>query len=698
MSLGRTSSPQSCAAVSKTPPERTEAAPTNQNSGPLSLFMEELKEHLPSDYGLKTVGQVLQHLKDKSPSTFEKLDQIKDHLNSSFTLSDTTADAWKAKGNDAFKECRYERAIQDYTSGIHCAASTEILSTLLNNRSTVFYKLKRYADACLDAHRCLITHPNYWKALHRRGSALQQLGFAQEGERDIKAAEREDVSLSNRVDQIAPIIGSLLKGMAQCSIPPIAQVGSSVKILCVQERRSIVAAEKIEPGTEVLKETPCACIAGWDNLLSTCSFCLQHTNCLYPGEPYRAAGKKSRGLFCSDDCATSAWQYYGSSETENLFFICCPDDALLAYRLLQGKQKFLIEDTRRSNCNSSESEELLNDKDNLLCNFSKELDPQVRVGGYETLASALGLYMNAYTPDMAELARKAHRQVLLYAIEVKCQLRQRLSMGVGENENPCEMFSKATVNAGKGMYATAILLKHSCHPNCFLSFKENPLGCCAELAVRAIRPVMPDEELTIAYGGITRFHFHSKAHRLQLLRRRYGFVCHCDACQSDIDSVVSSGEKENYVKAADYYQKGCRLIREKNYTTAVTVLLQSYEIVMRYICPPPRPPLPMLPLTHRSLALAYFHLNNRPKCQEHLEAALHLDIQLHKDENRLELIDDYTRLSSVATDVEKKKMYTWKAIDLLERFYTPSTTLSIVVEMIKTGLPTHCLAPKIEIT
>lgn len=652
------------------------------------MLLKKLKEYLPSNYGMMPVQDVLNHLKQKTPSTFQKIDSFVKYVNSSSELSDKLSDEWKVKGNDAFKKAQYEQAIEDYSRGILCAASRESLTALINNRSTAFYKLKRYTDSCLDAHRCLSIQPKYWKALLRRGTALQQLGFAKEGERDVKAAEAEDLSLCNTDADLEPIIGTLFKGMASSSIPPRAHFGIGVKVERSSKRSSLVAVEKLQPGSEVLEETPCACIAGLDNLLSTCCFCLQHTTCLYQSEDYRAAGRKSRGLFCSEDCGSAAWKHYGAIETENAFFICCPDDVLLAHRFLQGMQEFAIGEGLRSNSKvSSPLEGYLGDMENLRSDISKEIAPEVTVGGYETLASVMGLYMGAFTAHMAELIRKAQRQILLHAIEVKCQVRFRRAGGEGEDNATREIFSTTTVIAGRAIYATGTFFAHSCNPNCFLSFKENPQGCCAQVAVRVIRPVMPGETLTIAYGGITRFHSHSKNHRIQLLRKQYGFICQCVACTDECDEVIPFDVKEHYIKAADYYQKGCRLIREKQYTTAVTVLLQSYEIVMRFICSPPRPPLPMLPPTHRSLALAYFHLNNRPKCLEHLKAALSIDIQLHGDDNWAELIQDYNRLSSVAIDPEEKREYAFKAIALLERFYTPSTTLSVTVKMMKSALP-----------
>lgn len=676
--------------------EEKKAFRSNQNNGDLFVFLEELKQYLPTGYGLMSVREVLSHLMANAAPIFKKLDFFCISANSAAILSDAMAEEWKAKGNDAFNDDHWEEAVQNYSRGILCAESEEVLSTLISNRSTAFYKMNRFLDAFDDAHYCVTKRRNYWKTLFRRGCALQKLGFTEQGDRDVKAAEARDESLSNTPEELKPVIRNSGMRMAACSIPTRSHLDSRVKIKQSAESCHLVAAEKLEGGTGILEETPCACVVRLENLLCTCSFCLQYTICLYHSEEFRAAGKKSRGLFCSEECGSSAWKYYGASETGNIFFLCCPNDALLAHHLLQSKEEHVLENDLPTR------EKIItplgrgtNSSDTFQSSFSRELNPVESAGGYETLVSALGLYMGAFTDGIAELMRNAQRQILQCAIDVTCHLRVRRNTDAGCTPSAREIFSTTTVSVGRAVYPIGSILKHSCDPNCFLSFEENPQGCCAKMAVRVIRQVMPNEELTVAYGGLTRFQSHSKKNRIKLLEKRYGFICRCDACINDVDEIIPASDMEHYIKAADYYQKGCRLIREKQYTTAITVLLQSYEIVMRYICTPPRPPLPMLPTTHRSLAQAYLYLNNRAKSAEHLKAALSIDIQLHGEDNRTELIDEYTRLSSVTLDDEEKQKYAEKATRLLERFYTPSPALSGTIAMIKSAVAPVCPLPRI---
>eukprot|EP00796_Vickermania_ingenoplastis_P007186 gene7186-5048_t len=653
----------------------------NQNCGDLHPFIEKLKTHLPDGFGIMPVQQVLQHLLSATPEVFKDIDNFMRMSATIIHLNDDVASMWKEKGNEFFKQEKYNESALSYSRGLLNAATDEVVATLLNNRSTAFFKLERYADSCVDAYRCLKLKRDYWKALERRGCALQKLGLIAEGEKDIKSSELKDLTICNSDKELEIILGESLRGMPNM-LPPQATVSPVVKIERSAKGRTLVAEQNIKEGV-ILEETPYAFIGRLESLFSTCSYCLQYKTCLYQGDEFRLAKTKSRGLFCSEECASAAWSFF-STERSNLFFLCCPNDTLLAYRLIHGMEQF----PTMSNLKVGDKfDELNNNKITanqlsiLEGSFTQELFSSASVGGDETIVAALGIYMNAFSISEAEVMRKAQRQVLMNGIDIKCHLRTPIS---GETKNTAgSIFSTTTVVVGCGMYAVASLLNHSCDPNCFLSFVGNPQSCSGRVVVKAIKPVNAGDELTISYGGLTRFKVHSKQNRAQLLLQRYGFSCRCDYCVADRDEVVSSSEKEIYVKASDYYQKGCRLIREGNYETAVTVLLQSYEIVMRHICPPPRPPQPMIPTTHQSLALAYFHLNNRDKCFEHLKAALETDIIIHGTDNRVEMIHEYSRLSSVATDTTDKISYCNKSVELLERFYPPSPILSLTISLLK---------------
>ncbi|EPY24561.1 SET and MYND domain-containing protein [Angomonas deanei] len=633
------------------------------------------------------------------------------------------------------------------------------MAVLLNNRSTVSFEVGMLADACLDAHKSLQYNPQYAKALLRRGKCLKALGFGNAGQKDITAAERfmdpstkpeetDLLALANTAEEMELIFG---KDMAKdnSSLPHRAQFykrtttpedgeegeksDNGLQVDRSAKGRGYSARERIPAGVTVLQETPFAFAPRLENLLNCCSFCLQFTSSLYAGDSYRKKGKKSRGFFCSESCAEQAWQHFGEEESKNVFYLLCPNDGLLALRLIRGlRESPNTTDTRPTEpslttsappffeldlhthlrtLEGSFTRELVREKvssgadtDNSLeGNMNTNKIPLCSVGGRESVVAALALHMGAVKNEgEAELLRKAMRQVLLNAKEVKCLARQKSQGGI---DGALQLHANTILSLAKAVYPYAAVLNHSCDPNCCLTYVENPQCCCAELVVRTLRPVMEGEELTISYytnpytvgdegatGGMTvaraatqrntaldRFNYHSLRQRLMSIKTNYGFFCQCHTCTSQVDEPVETVEKTYYIQSSDLYQKGQRMIREGKYETAVQVLLQSYELVMRHICPAPRPPQLMLPKTHLAIALAYFHLQKKQECFEHLKAAVELDIQIHKTDCRSHYINDYTRLAFIAPKEEDKKLYAEKAVELLKIFYAPSSTLDMQI-------------------
>lgn len=666
----------------------TKLSMTDQNSGDLYTFLEELKPSFPPTGGEMPIGRLLVELKLKRPDVFQQLDQLFEAAQRVAGLDEQMALKWKEKGNAEYKKHQHQQAIFSYTNGLLCAESAATLAVLLNNRSTVFFDQRRYADACVDADRALSYQPTYWKALTRRGRSLVELGLDKLGDKDIEAAKQETQEAANSAATMAKVFGEAATGMAAAALPPRAHVKAPLLVERSAKGRALCAASRLSEG-EVLDETPYALVARTETLLSVCSYCLQHSTCLYHGEEFREHKIKSRGFFCSATCATAAWEHYGRHESKHAFFLCCPNDALLAYRMMLGMREFptLAELTAPTELDGVTGSDFgATHIRTLEGSFTRELHPNAAVGGYESLVAAIAFYVGAVTEAEAEQLRKAQRQILLNAMDVTCVMRTAAAASSANSGAGLLQTNTSTAHLGKAVYAISALFNHACDPNCYVSFEGNPQGCCAKLVVHAIRPIMEGEELTVAYGGITCFSHHSMRHRLQTLRDRYGFFCGCPSCRNQVDEPVMTAEKEKYVQASDYYQKGRRLVREGDYATAVTVLLQSYEIVMRYICPPPKPPQWMLIKTHDALAQAYFHLNQRDKCVEHLKEALRLDIEIHNNANRVELINEYTRLAFLAVTLEDKKENVAKAVELLRRFYAPSNMLELQIAYVESSL------------
>lgn len=642
---------------------------------------------MPANGGELPLGELLTLVKAAKPEVFARLDELFETARRVSRLDEQMALKWKEKGNAEYGKGQHQQAALSYTNGLLCAEAPETIAVLLNNRSTVFFDDGRYADACVDADRALQYQPRYWKAMQRRGRCLVELGLTEVGERDVKAAQAESCEGANSAATMERVLGEATRGMAAACLPPRAHLNADVRVERSAKGRGLAAASRMSEGA-VLEETPYACVARTEALLSVCSYCLQHTSCLAHGDEFRRQGIKSRGFFCSVTCAAAAWEHYGQHESSHPFFLCCPNDALLAYRVILGMWAY----PQLAELSASPEFDLVTDNDfgaqhmrTLAGSFSRELQPNAAVGGYESLVAAIALHVGALTEPEAEQLRKAQRQILLNAMDVTCTMRTTAAATTANN-GALLSTDTSVAHLGKAVYAIGALFNHSCDPNCFASFEGNPQGSCARLTVRAIRPVMEGEELTVAYGGISCFSFHSMRHRLQTLRDRFGFFCSCQACRNQVDEPVQTAAKEKYIQASDYYQKGRRLIREGEHSTAVTVLLQSYEIVMRDICPPPNPPQWMLIKTHDALAQAYFHVRQRDKCVEHLQEALRLDVAIHKNANRVELINEHTRLAFLAVRAADKQEHVAKAVELLRRFYAPSIMLDLQIAYVESSL------------
>jgi SET and MYND domain-containing protein len=77
------------------------------------------------------------------------------------------------------------------------------------------------------------------------------------------------------------------------------------------------------------------------------------------------------------------------------------------------------------------------------------------------------------------------------------------------------------IELGTGLYPLAALANHSCLPTAVQTFGPN-----AQLTLRALVPLAPGDEVTIAYVDLSL----SRAERQAALRYAYLFECRCPAC------------------------------------------------------------------------------------------------------------------------------------------------------------------------
>lgn len=91
----------------------------------------------------------------------------------------------KEKGNEHFKNCGYEAAIECYTTGLEADPSNPVFPA---NRAMAYLKLKKYFETEADCTLALSLDPTYTKAYLRRGIARAELGKVSSANKDFKDA------------------------------------------------------------------------------------------------------------------------------------------------------------------------------------------------------------------------------------------------------------------------------------------------------------------------------------------------------------------------------------------------------------------------------------------------------------------------------------------------------------------------------
>lgn len=151
------------------------------------------------------VDKVLENL-DKEDGTQEshESDSEEDgiHIDKDKALSE------KEKGNDHFKEGKYDDAIECYTRGMTADPYNPVLPT---NRAAAFFRLKKYAVAESDCNLAIALDTNYTKAYARRGAAR----FAQkknEGAKEdyemVLKLDPENFEAHNELKKIHKVLAS----------------------------------------------------------------------------------------------------------------------------------------------------------------------------------------------------------------------------------------------------------------------------------------------------------------------------------------------------------------------------------------------------------------------------------------------------------------------------------------------------------
>uniref|UniRef100_A0AAX7TMI9 RNA polymerase II-associated protein 3 n=1 Tax=Astatotilapia calliptera TaxID=8154 RepID=A0AAX7TMI9_ASTCA len=114
--------------------------------------------------------------------------------------------AEKEKGNNFFKDGKYDYAIECYTRGMAADPYNPVLPT---NRATSFFRLKKYAVAESDCNLAIALDSKYFKAYARRGAArfaLKKYEPALEDYEMVLKLEPDNTEAQNEIKKIREVV------------------------------------------------------------------------------------------------------------------------------------------------------------------------------------------------------------------------------------------------------------------------------------------------------------------------------------------------------------------------------------------------------------------------------------------------------------------------------------------------------------
>ncbi|XP_044279003.1 RNA polymerase II-associated protein 3 [Varanus komodoensis] len=157
------------------PPIRNEAYKKKKKSKVKAVSKKTTEENKKNkiksyDYeawGKLDVDKILEEI-DKEDSAHDSVSVESDSEEDGIHIDTEKALAEKEKGNNYFKQGNYDAAIECYTKGMNADPYNPVLPT---NRSSAFFRQKKYSVAESDCNLALALNKNYTKAYARRGAA-----------------------------------------------------------------------------------------------------------------------------------------------------------------------------------------------------------------------------------------------------------------------------------------------------------------------------------------------------------------------------------------------------------------------------------------------------------------------------------------------------------------------------------------------
>ena len=131
---------------------------------------EEVRKLFPHTLPLPQFIQKTILYSSRPPAEIPKCANYKEHQHD-------LEDKKRIRGNNFFKEGRFNEAVKTYTEALEASKGTKHLDPrLLNNRATAYLKLAKYEECLQDSQEYINTRPNCWKGYTRKALALNGLG------------------------------------------------------------------------------------------------------------------------------------------------------------------------------------------------------------------------------------------------------------------------------------------------------------------------------------------------------------------------------------------------------------------------------------------------------------------------------------------------------------------------------------------
>ncbi|XP_058058902.1 protein unc-45 homolog B [Anopheles bellator] len=170
------------------------------------------------------------------------------------------ATTFKERGNDLFKEDRWEEAIQWYTKAINAGEKHKDLPVFYKNRAAAYLKLQQYENARVDCTAALEGCPNDPKGLFRRFQALEALQRFEEAYKDLRTIHTHDPgnkAIKPHLERLHMIVQERVRQRAQTSNKVAQMFEIAFDIGAAKDKReqamnNIVVLSREQAGVEVM--------------------------------------------------------------------------------------------------------------------------------------------------------------------------------------------------------------------------------------------------------------------------------------------------------------------------------------------------------------------------------------------------------------------------------------------------------------